>query len=129
MNKNRYIDGNRNASECNSRQIAQMIQDPLDTQYVNSGNVRLLACEVDPRFRKTTAMTRDKRAKNTPIDPETCERLMEIATKPIKHGNEIYTSYGYSAAEYAAFGMMLKDNLTLNLPSPHPVDILQTIFG
>ncbi len=124
--KKKYIDGNPDASQCNSRQIAQMIQDPMDTKFYNSGNMRLLATEVDPRFRKTLAVVTNKRTK--PLNPEVSERLMEVATKQISKGQEIYTCYGYTQDEYRAFGMGPKELATQTLPSPKPVDILQPIM-
>jgi len=121
-NRDRYIDGNNKPEQCTSRQIAQMVQDPITPKYYNSGNVRLLANEVDPKFRGDIGVVSSR---NKPLDPSTSERLMEVAMKKIRKGEEIYTSYGYSADGYKKFGMVPKDASSRTLPAPKPLNILK----
>lgn len=98
-----YVDGEKNLSKLNMKQVGQIIQDPITEKYYNSDNKQIMGLHVPPAYRDASCVTAQ-----VPKDPGLRVHFFDIATKPIKKGEEIFTDYGYSPELYAKFKMVAK---------------------
>jgi len=127
-NEDRYIDGDPNIDNLDGYKVAQIIQDPMDAKYCNSINIRLPSNELPLEIQRAVCVTRPPTKKGESKLDTTHDRLMQIATRHIPKGTEIYTSYRYSEKEYGNFHMQPKEPKTVGLQAPKPTKIFASSF-